>query len=133
MPRAARIILPVILLSVLCSSAVPARAQASKRQLTLDDLARIRNVGDPQVSPDGNWVAFTVGTVDAEKDRRDSDLYMISWDGARQVRLTASPESGESAPRWSPDGRYISFLASRGDEQEKKKGAQIWLLDRSGR
>ena len=108
------------------------RAQTAKRPISLDDLAKIRSVGDPQVSPDGKWVAFTVGTVDAEKDRRDTDLWMASWDGSQQIRLTATPESGESMPRWSPDGRYLAFLTSRGDEEEKKKGAQVWLLNRSG-
>ncbi len=56
---------------------------------------------------------------------------MARWDGSAEVRLTASPES-ESTPRWSPDGRYLAFLASRGDEEEKKKGGQVWLLDRAG-
>jgi dipeptidyl aminopeptidase/acylaminoacyl peptidase len=106
-------------------------AQTARRPISLDDLARIRSVGDPQRSPDGKWVAYTVGTTDAEKDRRDSDLWMVSWDGAETVRLTASPD-GESSPRWSPDGRYLAFLAARGTEEEKKLGAQVWLLDRRG-
>jgi dipeptidyl aminopeptidase/acylaminoacyl peptidase len=107
-------------------------AQAPKRPITLDDLAKLRSVGDPQVSPDGKWVAYTVGTVDAEKDRRDTDLWMISWDGGQQIRLTATSDSSESMPRWSPDGRYLAFLTSRGDEEEKKKGSQVWLLNRAG-
>jgi len=106
--------------------------QAGKRSLGLDDIARLRTVTDPQVSPDGKWVAYVVGTLDAEKDKRDADLWMVSWDGSQQVRLTSSPESSEGTPRWSPDGRYLAFLASRGGEDEKKKGAQVWLLDRSG-
>lgn len=106
-------------------------AQPARRAIVLDDLARIKSVGDPQRSPDGQWVAYTVGTTDAEKDRRDTDIWMASWDGARQIRLTSSPD-GESSPRWSPDGRYLAFLASRGTEDEKKKGAQVWLLDRQG-
>jgi dipeptidyl aminopeptidase/acylaminoacyl peptidase len=106
--------------------------QPAKRPLGLDDLARARSVGNPQVSPDGRWVVYTVGTIDAEKDKRDTDLYMVAWDGSHRVRLTATPESSESQPRWSPDGRYLAFLASRGDDEEKKKGAQVWLLDRSG-
>jgi dipeptidyl aminopeptidase/acylaminoacyl peptidase len=106
-------------------------AQSAKRSITLDDLAKIRSVGDPQPSPDGKWVAYTVGTVDAEKDKRDTDIWMTSWDGAQHLRLTNSPDS-ESAPRWSPDGRYLAFLTSRGTEEEKKRGSQVWLLDRTG-
>jgi len=108
-----------------------ALSQAAKRAINLDDLARIRTVGDPQRSPDGKWVAYTVGSTDADKDKRDTDVWMVSWDGTQQLRLTSSPES-ESVPRWSPDGRYLSFLASRGTEDEKKRGAQVWLLNRAG-
>lgn len=102
------------------------------RTLTVDDFARSRNVSDPQVSPDGKWIAYTVATIDLEKDKRDSDLWMISWDGSQRIRLTATPETSESSPRWSPDGRYLAFLAARGDEEEKKLGSQVWLLDRRG-
>lgn len=106
-------------------------AKAAKRAITLDDLARIRMVGDPQRSPDGKWVAYTVGTTDFEKDKSDSDIWMASWDGSQEVRLTSDPDS-ETSPRWSPDGRFLSFLASRGTEEEKKLGPQVWLLDRRG-
>ena len=56
---------------------------------------------------------------------------MARWNGTEQLQLTSSPD-GESSPRWSPDGKYLSFLASRGTEDEKKRGAQVWLLPRSG-
>ena len=106
-------------------------AQPAKRAITLDDLAKLKTVADPQRSPDGKWVAHVVRSMDVEKDKNESDLWMVSWDGTQTVRLTSGPDS-ESAPRWSPDGRYLAFLASRGTEDEKKKGAQIWLLDRLG-
>jgi dipeptidyl aminopeptidase/acylaminoacyl peptidase len=108
-----------------------AAGQTARRPISLDDLFKIKNVGDPQRSPDGKWVAYTVGTTDIEKDKRDTDLWMVAWDGTEEVRLTSSPD-GESTPRWSPDGRYLAFLASRGMEEEKKLGAQVWLLDRRG-
>jgi dipeptidyl aminopeptidase/acylaminoacyl peptidase len=107
-------------------------AQIQKRPINLDDLAKLRTVGDPRVSPDGTWVAYTVGTVDVEKDKRDTDLWMVSWDGTRQIRLTSTADSNETMPRWSPDNRYLAFLTSRGDETEKKAGAQVWLLNRAG-
>jgi dipeptidyl aminopeptidase/acylaminoacyl peptidase len=118
--------------ATIASMAAPgAIAQPAKRPIRLDDLARIRSVGDPQRSPDGKWIAYTVATTDVEKDRRDTDLWMVSFDGAEEIRLTSSPD-GESSPRWSPDGRFLAFLASRGTDEEKKLGAQVWLLDRRG-
>ncbi len=56
---------------------------------------------------------------------------MVKWDGSEQLQLTSSPDS-ESSPRWSPDNKYLAFVASRGTEEEKKKGGQIWLLNRAG-
>jgi dipeptidyl aminopeptidase/acylaminoacyl peptidase len=105
--------------------------QPAKRPVKIDDFARLRSVGDPQFSPDGEWVAYTVSTIDLEKDKRDTDIWMVSWDGGEEIRLTSSPD-GESRPRWSPDNRTLAFLASRGDEDQKKKGSQVWLLDRRG-
>jgi dipeptidyl aminopeptidase/acylaminoacyl peptidase len=105
----------------------PALAQA-QRPVAVEDLARLRDVSDPQVSPDGGWVAYTVSAPDTAKDKDNSDIWMASWDGTRQVQLTRSP-AGEHAPRWSPDGRTLAFLSSRDDPREVD---QLWLLDRAG-
>jgi dipeptidyl aminopeptidase/acylaminoacyl peptidase len=122
---------PRALIAVLVVLFIPGAASAETRKFTFDDLAKIRAVSDPQRSPDGKWVAYTVGTTDTEKDKQNRDVWMVSWDGKDQVQLTSSKDN-ESKPRWSPDGKYLAFLASRGDEDEKKKGAQVWLLNRSG-
>ena len=117
-------LLPLVLL-------VPAIVTAqtpAKRRLVQGDLYRIKDVGSPVLSPDGQWVAYTVTTADSAKDKRNTDLYMVSWDGTRTVQLTSSPDV-ESSPKWSPDNRYLSFLSGRGDNE---KGAQLWLLDRLG-
>lgn len=104
-------------------------AQTAKRAFKLEDLHAFHDVRDLQVSPDGKWVAYTVSSVDTAADKSDTDIWMASWDGARQIRMTSSPEA-ENAPRWSPDGRYLTFLSSR--PGGKARGAQVWILDRQG-
>ena len=101
---------------------------AAQRPVEARDLLRIREVSDPQVSPDGAWVAYTVSTSDTVEDKRDADVWMTRWDGKRSVRLTYSKER-EHSPRWSPNGRYLAFLSSREDSSEVE---QVWLLDRTG-
>src|SRR4029079_9179669 len=91
-------------LAVLMCAALPAIAQ-TKRAITLDDQVKERFVRDPELSPDGKWVAYVVTTSDVEKDKRNSDLWMVSWDGPQQVQLPSSPDN-ESSPKWSPDGKY---------------------------
>jgi dipeptidyl aminopeptidase/acylaminoacyl peptidase len=113
------------------ATAQAAQPAPAKRSITLDDMPRIKGIADPQRSPDGQWVAYTVSSTDAEKEKRDSDIWLVSWDGTQTLRMTSSSDS-ESSPRWSPDGRTLAFLASRGTDEEKKRGAQVWLLDMKG-
>ena len=101
-------------------------AQSTKRTLRPGDIYRLQNIADASISPDGAWIAYTVSTIDSAKDRRNADIWMVSWDGKQTVQLTNSPEN-ESSPRWSPDGKYISFVAAR-----LGGSAQVWVLDRRG-
>lgn len=99
----------------------------AKRPLKPSDVYRLQTLSDPQISPEGNWVSYTLSSVDSVKNKRNSDIWMQSWDGKESVQLTHSPD-GESKARWSPDGKYLSFTSSRGG----LAGSQIWLMDRRG-
>ncbi len=116
--------------ALLLSGVVPIAAQA-KHGMTVDDLARMVRVGAPQVSPDGKWVAYTVGRVDAGEDKSVSDLWMVSWDGKQDIQLTQGKDSAGN-PRWSPDGRWLAFSSGRDAGPGGAKGSQVWLLDRRG-
>jgi dipeptidyl aminopeptidase/acylaminoacyl peptidase len=115
---------------LLCSALEFAHAADApkKRAINLDDLARIVRVGAPVVSPDGQWVAYTATQVDTKEDKNQTHLWMVNWDGSVHLQLTYGKE-GASAPKFSPDGKYISFLSSR---PGPAKGSQVWVMDRRG-
>ena len=110
-------------------ASAPASPAADRRPVTLDDLSRERQISEPALSPDGAWVAYVVSAADAKEDRRTKDLWMTSWDGKQTLRLTSSKAS-ETTPRFSPDGKSLGFLSSRGEEEND--ASQLWLLPRAG-
>ena len=116
----------VLVLALLTLGTGAADAQG-RRPLAVDDVFNVRDVRDPQRSPDGEWVAYTVTEAVRETDKSNTDVWMVKWDGSEQVRLTFTPDS-ESRPRWSPDGKYLAFTSSR----QGSKGGQVWLLNRAG-
>ena len=102
--------------------------EAQKRQLKPADIYRAKRISDIQVSPEGNWITYTMMTVDSARDRSHAAIWMINWEGTKNIQLTNSDE-GENTARWSPDGNYLSFLSSRRSGEE---GTQLWLMDRAG-
>lgn len=116
-----------VTLALLLLFHAPLLLAADKRPLQVSDLDRLQELGDPELSPDGRFVAYEVESVDVLKDEAQSDLWMSPLDGGEAVRLTSSPQT-ETRPRFSPDGRYLAFLAKRGDDKHK----QVYLLDRRG-
>jgi dipeptidyl aminopeptidase/acylaminoacyl peptidase len=116
-----------LLTALILSLALPALTFAQKRPLAPDDVYNVKDVRDPQRSPDGKWVAYVVSRAIKDGDKNDTDIWMASWDGTQEIQATSSPE-GESQPRWSPDNKYLSFVSSR----QGAKGGQLWIMNRAG-
>jgi dipeptidyl aminopeptidase/acylaminoacyl peptidase len=109
-------------------------AATARQPFQAEDILAVRDVSSPAISPDGQWVAYVTTVNDAGRDEQNSDLWMASWDGTRNLQLTRSAAS-ESQPGWSPDGRYLAFVAARarpGDTDEDDATEQVWLFDRAG-
>ncbi len=96
-------------------------AWAGKKAFTIEDLYHIKSVRDPQISPDGKWVAFVVTEYQLHEGKSNSEIYAMRIDGSDLHQLTNNP-AADYSPRWSPDGRDILFISTR------EKGAQLWLL-----
>jgi dipeptidyl aminopeptidase/acylaminoacyl peptidase len=129
-----------VLAAMLGLSGVGARAQGAddvsvgKRPMTFADLQRMKRVSDPQISPSGKWVMFSVTEVDLEKNAKVNHLWVVPIDGSgagRQERQVTFWKEGETGGRFSPDGRHVLFTAT-----DSKSGlSQIFLAtwnDRAG-
>jgi dipeptidyl aminopeptidase/acylaminoacyl peptidase len=104
-----------------------AELAAQQRPMTVVDLINVPAVRDPQLSPLGDQVLFVRGDANWDRDRVVSHVWRWDMGAGSGVRLT-NGEDGESAPRWSPDGRTVAFLARRGEEE----ATQIHLLASGG-
>jgi dipeptidyl aminopeptidase/acylaminoacyl peptidase len=100
-----------LVLSLSAMQAMAADVAQGTRTLAPDDFYRVQDVSDPQVSPDGQWVAYVVTTNDRQADEARSAIWMVSWDGSQRLALTSAAD-GTGKPRWSPDGRYLAFLST---------------------
>ncbi len=109
---------------VLCGTHVVNAQEGGKRPITFDDMIKLHRVAEPQISPDGKWVAYTVITPDMDANRNASNLWMVPTEGGAPIQLTQSGH--DSAPAWSPDGKMLAFLSSRAGE------SQVYVLPMDG-
>jgi dipeptidyl aminopeptidase/acylaminoacyl peptidase len=111
MPGSEGIVKRLFILVMLSITAAAGHAQL-RRPMTPEDLYRIPRVRDPQVSPDGLHIAFTVGHPDFEANEIDTDIWLMPAAGGEPRRLTHGPGADHS-PRWSPDGSWLAFVSDR--------------------
>jgi dipeptidyl aminopeptidase/acylaminoacyl peptidase len=120
---------------LLASVSVVSAAPVSKR-LTPEDILTIPRLSDVQISPSGEWVAFVVSKpADLSKDPRSeaSSVWTVPVQRIGTARPVARRLGTQSMPRWSPDGRYLAFLAeSSPSRPERARGSQIYLVKSSG-
>jgi dipeptidyl aminopeptidase/acylaminoacyl peptidase len=118
--------LPVVSTLLFLTTSIATQQGVTPRPINVEDAFGIREVGDPQITDDGKWVAYTVARTSLEDDKTATRIWVMPSDGGDPIAMTV--EKAESAhPRWSPDGKYIAFL-SRRDEGK----TQVWLLNRMG-
>lgn len=110
-----RIFSTILLIALAC---IAASAQSA---FSVDDLLKVKRVGDPQLSPDGRLVAYTVGVVNKPDNRVVTQIYVVKVDGTDTKQLT-NATSSSSSPRWSPDGKLIAFTT----------GGQVWTMEPDG-
>jgi dipeptidyl aminopeptidase/acylaminoacyl peptidase len=113
------------IIAVFAALSVTSAAHAG-RALAPEDWYRFQALSDLQIAPDGATVAYLVTSYDKPSDESRSSLWVAPWVGGEGVQLTRGDSVSE--PRFSPDGRYLSFLAARPSDGP----TQLWVLDRRG-
>jgi dipeptidyl aminopeptidase/acylaminoacyl peptidase len=105
--------------------AFAAVVSAQKRPLDANALMELKRIGDPQVSPDGRFVAFTVQTVDAAANKKPQQVWVTPLEGGAPRQITHDGDANQR-PRWSPDSKRIAYISNRSGS------SQIWLMDPDG-
>ncbi|MGC2328159.1 MAG: S9 family peptidase, partial [Candidatus Sulfotelmatobacter sp.] len=103
--------------------ALPAAAQA-KHPFTFEDMMKLKRVGEPEVSPDGKWVIFSVVDVDLEANTKTPHIWIVPTAGGQEREIIADQDGDR--PRWSPDGKRFAFLST------KEGGSQVWIAEFEG-
>src|ERR1700749_3128650 len=108
------------LAAVVCAAG-GAFAQAPSARFTVQEMLQIQRVADPQLSPDGRWVAYQITVPDVAANRNRTQIYLICASGGEPKQLTSGASSA-TTPRWSPDGARLAFVT----------GGQVWTMNPDG-
>jgi dipeptidyl aminopeptidase/acylaminoacyl peptidase len=111
--------------ALLLAFAASSLVLAQKRPFDFNAMMELKRIGDPQVSPDARWVAFSVQSVDLAANRKPAQIFIVPLGGGAPRQITQDGQSNQR-PRWSPDSRRIAYISDRGGT------SQIWLMDPDG-
>jgi dipeptidyl aminopeptidase/acylaminoacyl peptidase len=111
---------PILLLLASCAMLI-----AQRKPFDVNALLSLKRLSDPQISPDGRWVAFTVQTVDVAANKKPQQVWIVALEGGEPRQITREGEAN-SRPRWSPDSKRIAYLSDRSGS------TQIWMMDPDG-
>jgi dipeptidyl aminopeptidase/acylaminoacyl peptidase len=89
------------------------------------EVLSLEGAGDPRISPDGSAIIYSVSSTDWENNRYDSEIW-LARSAADPFQLTRTKNGSSGHARWTPDGKWIAFVADRGDD------TQIWLINPAG-
>jgi dipeptidyl aminopeptidase/acylaminoacyl peptidase len=112
-----------------------ATSSSEPRLVVIEDQFKIRSVRDPRISPEGDWVAYTVTTPNLKEEKSETQIWVAPFDGdSKAIPFTAKGHSS-SSPRWDPTGKYLAFLSARakgGSQDSSERKTQVWTLFRGG-
>src|ERR1700687_3052208 len=112
------------LLSLLSLTLAVSAAAQAKHPFTFEDMMKLKRVGDPQISPDGKWVIFSVVDVDLDANTKTPHIWIVPAAGGPEREIIADQDGDR--PRWASDGKRFAFLST------KEGGSQVWIADFDG-
>ena len=121
-----------VFLLVLMASVAPAvvgfgqnAAGSAKRPMTFEDMMQMKRLGETAVSPDGKWLAYSVTTVDLEKNSKTPELWLQKIAGGEPMKLAVA-QPGDGGPEFAPDGKRILFTS------QPRWSQQVWVAEFDG-